>query len=114
MSNENKKLVVDQHELRHHSNLHDQRSAEVGQAAVPPVDHLNNLGDELGVAGAVGAQALVDYHVNYRQQQLNDIAATHGAIRDTLRHQVMPNFHETDVDGGGRIDAAGTTRPVTR
>ncbi|WP_331723023.1 type VII secretion target [Nocardia sp. NBC_00511] len=112
MSNENKTLVVDQHELQHHSDLHDQRAAEVSRAAIPPIDHLNNLGNELGVAGAVGAQALADYHAIHRQSQLNTIADTHGAIRDFLRYSVIPSFLGVDQENGGRVNAAGDLRPV--
>ncbi|WP_297624685.1 hypothetical protein [Nocardia sp.] len=113
MSNKNQTFVADHHELRHHSNLNDQRSAEITQAAIPPVDHLNSLVDELGVAGAIGVQALIDYHANYRQTELSNIAAAHGAIRDTLRDQVIPTVISADQNFGHRIDPAGDIQSVS-
>ncbi|WP_327146872.1 hypothetical protein [Nocardia sp. NBC_01327] len=113
MSNENQTFAIDQHELQHHSDLQHQRSAELSQAAVAPVEHLNNLHKELGVAGAAGTQALVDYHVTYRQAKLNDHAATRGKIGQSLS-DLIPTFHGTDQETGRVINAAGDIRPVSQ
>ncbi|MBY8862065.1 hypothetical protein K7711_36700 [Nocardia sp. CA2R105] len=105
MPNEVPRLVVDDHELQHHSTLRYQRSSEVHNAATPPHEHLNSLSDELGVAGSVGVEALREYHANFRHTELKGIAAAHGAIGANLRGHAAPAFDGADVDNGRRVAA---------